>query len=199
MAYRLLVLGLLTALAVQLMLARRLQVTEFTEVPIELNREFPFQMTRLQGESPLAWGDPGGCGQAFLCTTRCAYCSQLATRFADSIQSRTLPAAQPIWLIEGDPETVYGWAEEHGLSKGRVFAIGPRRSPWWTLPTAGDIWFTPMRLVLDQRFMVRDSRPGDELLGQAEIGRLCSGGGIAANSLKDVLNATPSALDRPAR
>ena len=49
----------------------------------------------------------------------------------------------------------------------------------------GDIWFTPMRLVLTPELSVRDARPSDELLGKMDLDSLCRFGGFAPRSLDD--------------
>jgi hypothetical protein len=51
---------------------------------------------------------------------------------------------------------------------------------------AGDIWFTPTRVVFTEWLVVRDARPSDELLSEGELSAFCTNGGAAPQSLEDM-------------
>ena len=67
----------------------------------------------------------------------------------------------------------------------RVLTLAARKQRFWRPPVLGEIWATPIRVVLTPELVVRDARPSDALLGHEELQALCNDGGIAPQGLEE--------------
>lgn len=129
-----------------------------------------------------------GCYIAFICNTDCGYCNALASRHGQGIQSDTL-GLRPLWLVGGDSARVAAWADGHGLPRENVLGLSAKNAGFWRPAVLGDVWVTPTRVVLTSKLVVRDARPSDALLNAEELQALCRNGGIAPQSIGELIDA----------
>jgi len=180
--FTVLTLGMLLAFQAAVLANRQLREAE--EVPIVLGEPLPFEVS--PERSLLARIPDDGCLQGFLCRTDCRYCARLAQRLAEATGRAIMGRQAQVWFLTAPPDRARSWGRAHGLSDEDVFAIGAVQPGILGRPYFGDLWFTPMRVVIGPDLAVRDSRPADRLLSPQELQFLCHNGGIAAQSLADV-------------
>ena len=161
--------------------------------PLRVDAELPFTVSGWQPYSGTDGKAPGArCHMAFICHTDCGACSALAERHASQAMP-TPKGVRALWLLPGDSAHVASWADERGLPRERVLALKGKRGPFWRPVIRGDVWFTPTRVVLTPGLVVKDARPSDALLDQAELQRLCEDGGFApqgVEELRDLIGGT---------
>jgi hypothetical protein len=170
----------LIALATVLFLQAGWTVRKFTTtaklVDIEIGERIPFSLPSeardLLQASDGAESPP--CRAVFLCTVRCAGCAAMADRHSSLIQD--IPETErPIWLVAADEEAVSAWAKDHGLPQSLVFPIRQLpRSGLTTRPSYGNLWFTPLRVMLDYDETVLDVWPANTIPSSDERLRLCT-------------------------
>jgi hypothetical protein len=178
-------LGLVALLAAQgiLILYKRVVATRW--LPLEVGMALPYEIRPL---APLADDrvDTEGrsCHVAFVCTTECPYCAELATR----VSGLTLgPGAVrgAFFISHPDEEAVSRWAQDHGLDYSSVAQILPLRSGLFS-SVFGYVWGTPFRVIYDSEARIRDARPSDVIPSAIDFGRLCEDGGISPKSLEEL-------------
>lgn len=178
--------GLAAVLLVQVALLGRVAAFSVNEVPLVVGERLPFVVSawpRALTESPT---EGGACRIAFVCSSTCPFCARLASRYVDSLEAVTPVHLRPIWLILGDSLGAARWAGEHGLVASQVHGLSPMARPGLERDVAGDIWFTPTRVVFTEWLVVRDARPSDELLSEGELSAFCTNGGAAPQSIEDM-------------
>lgn len=183
--------ALAVLLVVQFAVALGALDREVEYVALEVGKALPFDLTDLAGDpisDPLLPGDRG-CHVAFIVDIDCGACNVLARRFGDQVPSDTSAALQPLWLLTGDSLSVTAWLADVGLPPSRIMRLSPRRELPWSRPIAGDVWFTPTRLVLTSALEVRDARPADSLPRPDELAQLCKEGGIAPMNIEEAKRA----------
>jgi hypothetical protein len=94
---------------------------------------------------------------------------------------------KPVWFVLGDSTTAVTWGEENGLPSHAVFGLEVKRPGLFRRPVFGDVWASPMRLVVSSGLVVREARPQNELPDQAELEDLCLNGGIAPSSFQELM------------
>lgn len=160
--------GLSALLIVQVTLALDAGRRQTKVVPIDAGQNLPFAVSDAGGTGP---GTITGCRAAFLCTTRCPACAALAKQWADTPATQ---AMRPLWMLTGDSASVMGWARAHGLPLSEVRVISPGRATGWRTTVAGDLWFTPMRVILTPDMIVRDARPSASMPSDDTLRLLCN-------------------------
>lgn len=184
-------LGLVSALgcllAVQLATIMIRTTQEVRYQPLMVDEQLPFTVS---GWPPYVATNPKSanmsCHLAFICDTDCGYCSALADRYVAETRSNAR-GVRPLWLVGGNPGRVASWADKHGLPRERVLALSTKKGWPWHPPVLGDVWVTPTRVVLTSELVVRDARPSDVLLSDEELQTLCLDGGIAPQSIAELL------------
>jgi len=154
-------------------------------VAIEVRKALPFQISGSIKSHALPKEKP--CALAFACSSKCAFCSRLATRYVAELSRSTPDDLQPYWLITSDSTGAARWAERHGLPQDRVLALSPTRRTSFRGPRFGRLWYSPMRMVLADGFEVRDARPADGLLNRQQLDELCRQGGSVPQSIEELI------------
>ena len=178
-------LGCLLAVQLATFMIRTTQGVSYQ--PLMIDQQLPFTVS---GWQPYVATNPKGtsmgCHLAFICDTDCGYCAALADRYAGETWSNAR-GARPLWLVGGDSGRVVSWADKHGLPRERVLALSAKKGRPLHPPVMGDVWVTPTRVVLTSKLVVRDARPSDALLSDEELQTLCQHGGIAPQSIAELL------------
>jgi hypothetical protein len=151
-------------------------------VPITVGESLPFDVQGWAEVSTLAGPLGGPCRIAFVCSPKCPACSDLAFEYVEAPRA-TEPLRNPIWLVLADSTSAQEWARERRLPASEVLALSPLQRRPFQRPLAGQVWVTPMRLILRADLTVQDARPVDGMLTAAALDSLCRFGGIAAGSL----------------
>lgn len=165
------------------------------DVDLQVGEVLPFKERPIvPTESvPLAGRGLGGigCRVAFVCTTACRACGELARKQA---LERGVGGAldRSVFLVYGGWEEVVAWTRLQGLLPERVYQISPIRHGSLDRPIRGRLWFTPMRLITDSEGRVRDFRPSDEAPYEEELLQLCENGGISPRSLDEFVASLPA-------
>lgn len=157
------------------------------QVPVELGEELPFKVHGWPPATAPLVSSQGGCFVAFACSPQCAACDSLASVFARPTPSGAPDGVTPVWLLLGDSMVASSWGSSHGLPENIVFGLSPRRWSLLSRPVFGNVWGTPMRLVLTPKMEVRDIRPTHTPPSEVELAEICVNGGIGPESLKEYL------------
>lgn len=156
-------------------------------LPLAVGEDLPFAVSGWQ-DYALADQDAttNRCHMAFICNPDCGACNALASRYAEGTDSNT-PGARLLWLVGGGVSHAETWADRHGLPRERVLGLSTKKAGFWRTPILGDVWMTPTRVVLTSKLVVRDARPSDVLLSEEELQDLCHNGGIAPQSIRELI------------
>lgn len=141
-------------------------------VAIEVGKPLPFEVASITEDLTPPIISSGGCRVGFICSINCPFCSRLTRSFEGEING--LADGDPLWLIANPADSVRVWALELGLPLHSVFSLGVRDRTWLAAGTYGNIWMTPMRVILTPDGTVLDVRPSDELPDAATLAKICA-------------------------
>lgn len=127
------------------------------------------------------------CHLAFICLPGCGACGAMADRLTSEPLGASVRESPVLWFLWGDSSTVATWTSLHALPPQTVLRLAGKRQYPWRRPVLGDVWVTPMRIVLTSDLVVRDARPSDSIPNDSVVGSLCRKGGIAPRNLSEYL------------
>lgn len=166
--------GLSALLVVQLVWGTSKISTHFVEtVPIEVGSELPFALLGNTQATKMLAENGASCSSAFICTTRCPFCSRLAEKYSKQVEDNRPDHSPILWLLADEPASAEAWAEEHGLATSNVYTLAPKQARWFQRPKYGNITITPTRVILTSEAVVRDVRPSDEVPDEQSLFLIC--------------------------
>ena len=144
-------------------------------VPIDPERPLPFRIAESNAARwPTGSYSRPSCRSAFICTVKCPACKRLADSIASN-QARVPPHLMPLWLVPDDSASVRAWGRARGLPDSLVVPLAPFYERRWmgSITRVGDVWFTPLRVILTEDFLVRDVWPSDQIPDEDQFKQLC--------------------------
>lgn len=176
--------GLVAVLCIQVLFILYPESLRPDRVRLSVGMEMPYTVTSLATMRPSVYaGKSRSCRVAFVCTTDCPYCSELASHVAEG-EAGHGALTGTFYIGNEDMGAVRRWASDHDLEPSLVAQVTPRRQGLFR-SVYGHVWGTPFRVIYDTNGEIRDARPSRDMPTLEDGERLCDLGGIAPQNITE--------------